>query len=384
MTRTSGRRIRVLHVVQNLNYGGQERIIAEIVRGVDLERFEPHVLGLKYLGHFSEGLGKVAELHVGTKMSRLAMVRPKALAAQIRTLAPDVVHSHGGVWMKVARAARMAGVPRMIQTEHGRAFPIGIEDRIKDAIALRNTDAVVVVSEKLGHELARTNRRFIPITSVVENGVDTSARRPIADSGVIRGELGLAPDVPIIGSVGRLVQVKGYDVAVEALRLLRRDWSGPGPAPVLVVAGDGVEMPRLREQIATAGLEDAAHLLSWRDDIENIHSGATIFTMTSRSEGTSVSLLEAMSAGLCPVVTHVGGNAAVLGRELAHRLVASEDAPAIAAAWHAALTDDASRIDDARTAREQIVERFSLASMLRAYERIYVEGASSASPDAGT
>ena len=64
------RRIRVLQVIQNLNYGGMERLLADIVLRADPERFESHVLVLEYLGRFAEGLEGRAGLHVADPMSR--------------------------------------------------------------------------------------------------------------------------------------------------------------------------------------------------------------------------------------------------------------------------------------------------------------------------
>ena len=57
-------RIRVLHVIQNLNYGGMERLFADIVRLLDRDRFESHVLALGYFGRFAQGLESYAELHL--------------------------------------------------------------------------------------------------------------------------------------------------------------------------------------------------------------------------------------------------------------------------------------------------------------------------------
>ena len=93
--------------------------------------------------------------------------------------------------------------------------------------------------------------------------------------------------------------------------------------------------------------------------------------MSSRSEGTSVSLLEAMSSGLCPVVTHVGGNAAVLGDGLRHRLLAPENPEALAAAWLDALGHPAARSGDAAQARARVQANFGLEAMVRRYEALY-------------
>ena len=78
-----------------------------------------------------------------------------------------------------------------------------------------------------------------------------------------------------------------------------------------------------------------------------------------------------MSAGLCPVVTDVGGNAAVLGPGLAHRLVPPREPAALAAAWTAALADPGRRQADAAAARRRVQDAFSLRTMVRRYEALY-------------
>jgi len=69
-------RVRVLHVIQNLNYGGMERLFADIVRRLDPARFESHVLVLGYFGRFAEGLDQF----IGRERSVYGTVRPRALA----------------------------------------------------------------------------------------------------------------------------------------------------------------------------------------------------------------------------------------------------------------------------------------------------------------
>src|SRR5262245_29854888 len=101
-------KIRVLHIIQNLNYGGMERLLAEIVRGVRSDRFDSQVMALEYLGRFADGLEDVATLHRAEPMSRVSMLWPRVLSRQIRAIQPDVVHTHSGVWYKAALAARMA------------------------------------------------------------------------------------------------------------------------------------------------------------------------------------------------------------------------------------------------------------------------------------
>lgn len=364
-------RLRILHVIQNLNYGGMERLLADLVLRADPTAFESHVLVLQYLGRFSRELEGHATLHVSPPLPKWSLLFPRSLARQLRAIAPDVVHTHSGVWFKTARAARAAGLPRVIHTEHGRSAPDPLSHRLLDGFASRDTDVVVAVSEVLARQLEETVVRGRAPIQVIPNGVDTERYHPMRDTGRIRTELGIPAETPIIGSIGRLEEIKGYDVMISAFAEFQAIADHSGPAPHLVIAGDGAERGRLQAIAERLGVGGWVHLLGWRDDPLDLLSAFSCFTMSSRSEGTSVSLLEAMSAGLCPVVTRVGGNAAVLGPELAHRLVPSQDPAALAAAWRVALGDTALRSSDGAIARARVERSFGLRAMVGAYEAVY-------------
>jgi len=370
---TGSRTIRLLHVVQNLNFGGMERLIAGMIQHADRDQFDVHLLALGYLGHFSEGLDRFATLHVARPMSKLSMLRPSSLADDIRSIAPDVVHSHGGVWYKASLAARMAGVPAVLHTDHGRRSPDPALHRFLDRRASSRTDVVVAVSERLGGQL----RHIVTDPSrirVIPNGVDTDTYMPKGDDGVFRAAIGIPADVPIIGSIGRLEHIKGYDLMIRAFAALQRSKTLATPRPVLVLIGDSADPAQranLEQLAAELGVSDSIRFLGWRSDVESAHRSFAFFTMSSRSEGTSVSLLEAMSAGLCPIVTDVGGNAAVLGPTLVHRLIPTESPDALAAAWEEALANSERRATDATAARRRVMDHFSLNAMVRSYEAAY-------------
>jgi glycosyltransferase involved in cell wall biosynthesis len=363
------RKIRVVHIVNNLHYGGMERVIAEITRRTDRSEFETHVLGLQFIGHFGEGLEAFATVHVADPMPRWSMLYPATLARQLKRIAPDVVHMHSGVWYKAVKAAAIAGVPYSIFTDHGREAGEPWLNRVVDELASRRTDAVVCVSAELRDRVERIVH-YPSRVRVIHNGVDTQHYSPRSDEGDFRREIGIDAATPIVGSVGRLEPVKGYRVMVEAFaRLLKM--SPDSPRPALVLVGDGLERSALERSAASLGVADAVHFMGWRSDIERISRAFTVFSMSSHSEGTSVSLLEAMSAGLCPVVTNVGGNAAVLGPALEHRLVPPSNPDALAAALSHALGDRKARERDSAVARARVVADFDLDSMVRQYEALY-------------
>jgi glycosyltransferase involved in cell wall biosynthesis len=348
-----------------------ERLLADIVTRTTAAGFENHILVLQYLGRFAEGLAGHATLHTSGRLPRWTMFWPAPLARQIRAIAPDVVHLHSGVWYKASLAARMARVPRVLHTEHGRRAPDPWVFRLVDGAASRRTDVVVAVSERLAAQLETTVVKGRAAIVVVPNGVDTTAFSPRGDAGKVRVELGIPDGAMVVGSIGRLEPIKGYDIMVEAFGRVLGRWPDATPAPHLIVAGDGSERARLDEMIAARGLAGRAHLLGWRDDVHELLSTFSLFTMSSRSEGTSVSLLEAMSSGLCPVVTQVGGNEAVLGPNLARHLVPAESPEALAAAWGTLLADPIMLKECGVMARARVQEAFGVDRMVRDYEALY-------------
>jgi glycosyltransferase involved in cell wall biosynthesis len=362
--------VRVVHVIQNLHYGGMEKLLTDIVQHIDKTRFESHVLTLQYLGRYSREITGHAGLHVAPKMSRLSLLRPAALAASIAELKPDIVHTHSGVWYKAARAARLAGVERVVHTEHGRQ-PENLLPRLLDRRAARLTETVVAVSQPLRTYMSERLRLPESQIVVVRNGVDSDRFRPHTPSGTLSRELGLRPDQPIVGSIGRLEPVKGYDVVIKAFSELCK--CSRDDQAVLVIAGEGSARAELETIIGQLGLRDRVFLLGWRDDALDLYAHFRCFVLGSWSEGTSVSLLEAMACGVAPAVTAVGGNGDVLGTDLAGQLVPAGDVRALAACIAETLQPEAAR-EIGLKARRRIETNFGLGDMVRAYESIYDSG----------
>ena len=359
-------------MVHKLDYGGLERLVGALVQRLPPDRFESHILTLSDFGRFAEGLAAHAQLHQDRSLPHFSMIWPRHLTATIRAVGPDVVHTHSGVWYKASLAARRARVPRLVHTDHGRPHPDSLQGRLLDGLAARRTDVVVAVSNALRRQMAET---LVPGPSnirVVVNGIDTRRFQPRSVNGSQRAGLGLPAGAPVIGSIGRLDPIKAYDVMLQAFAQLRAGWSDArGAPPSLVLVGDGPERPRLAALIEQLGLRDAAWLAGWRKDVEDVYPAFDIFTLSSWSEGTSLGLLEAMSSGVCPVVTDVGGSGATLGEALRHRLVPPGDPAALAAAWRDALVDTSRRDRDAAAGRRRVEQSFGIEAMVEEYERIY-------------
>jgi glycosyltransferase involved in cell wall biosynthesis len=366
------RLIRVAYIIQNLNYGGMERLLHSLAKRLPARGFEVHVVVLEYYGQFARGLEETATLHQAPPMSRLSLLYPRHLARMLQAIGPDVVHSHTGVWLKGAHAARLAGVPVTVHTEHGRPDPVPLADRLIDNRASRWTDVTIAVSDALADVLRRQVVHDPSRVRVITNGVDTTRLRPPEDRSALRHELGIPEADLVIGSIGRLEPVKNFRLALDGFARLGARL-GNGQTPWLVLVGDGSERQALERHAIELDVASRVKFLGWRPDAERIYGTFDLFTLTSLSEGTSISLLEAMSSEVCPIVTDVGGNRAVLGSDLDSLLVPSREDTALANAWHRQLIDPTGRATLGRRARQRVEEEFSLDRMIEQHIALYHE-----------
>lgn len=242
----------------------------------------------------------------------------------------EVVLCHGA-WANLqgATAARLAGVPSLA-VEHG-------VDPWRSTSALRNT---------IDRRLGRWNYRRIAVsdsvaTMLVERGIIPRDRIVTIANGVMvgppatvaareraRATLGCALSEYVIGSVGRMVPIKGHAVLLDAFKKLAMEDS----AWRLVLVGDGPLRAALETEVTAAGLEDRVLFAGARDDVPTLLSAFDVFALPSNSEGLSIALLEAMAAGLPIVATAVGGNPELISDGRTGWLVAADDPEALAAA----------------------------------------------------
>jgi glycosyltransferase involved in cell wall biosynthesis len=372
MSDQPSRPIRVAHLIQNLNYGGMEQVLHNLAQRLPSRGFEVHVVVLQYLGHFAKDLEGKATLHQVPPMPRWSLLHPGALITALRTIEPDVVHSHTGVWFKAARAARAADIRAVVHTEHGRPDPVPLADRLIDNAASRRTDRVIAVSSALANVLRDQVVHDSSAVRIITNGVDVQRLRPPADRAALRRSLDLPPNAPIIGSIGRLEPIKNYQLCLHALAKVVKI-AADESAPFLVLAGDGSERAGLEALAEELCVADRVRFLGWRNDPERLHGSFDVFTMSSLSEGTSISLLESMSSGVCPAVTDVGGNGAALGPDLSSLMVPSNDADRLAELWRRLLSDPVERTRMGQLARTRVIEQFSLDKMVDQHVALYRE-----------
>ncbi|MEQ9503884.1 MAG: glycosyltransferase family 4 protein [Deltaproteobacteria bacterium] len=292
-------------------------------------------------------------------------------ARRLRRLKPTIVHTHTAKAGAVGRtAARLAGVPIVLHTFHGHVFEGYFSSKKAKAFVAAEralakvSDRILAISKQQRDDLVH-KYRIAPAhkVDVVPLGLDLDRFRAGHPRGAFREELGLAGDTPLVVAVGRLVPIKRFDLLLEAFARVLQDV----PNAHLAIAGDGDPNDRAALERQAAPFADRVHFLGWRRDLERMYADADVLALTSDNEGTPVTVIEALSAGLPVVATRVGGVEDVLSPQDG-TLVAPGDVGAIAHAIQREL-EAPRRLGD--EARKSVTERFSHRRLVGDIEALY-------------
>lgn len=360
--------MRIELVVPSLVPAGMEMVVARLGRGLAGRGHEIGFTVLEFVGDVGETLRaegfRVAR--VGSPGVR-TIVFPTRLTRWFREQRPDVVHVHSGAWLKAARAAALAHVPRVVHTAHGLLDVEPWHGPLFKRWAARHTDVVVAVSRPLHAYLETEVGLRSDAIRVIVNGIDPSVFAPGARSGAIRNRFGLSDDCTVIGHVARFSPVKNHACLVAAFAQTVR----ARPDTFLVLVGDGPLRTDIENRTRELGIADRVGFAGHCPDVVPVYRDLDIFVLSSNAEGTSMSILEAMACGIPVIATAVGGTPELLDHGRAGVLVPPSDPGALASALGAMVDDRAARVRFASIARERIRTSYSEESVLDAYERAY-------------
>ena len=354
------RPIRVAHVVTTLAIGGLEKVVLDLVRGRTRQDVEASLLCLDSAGvlerEFSAA-GVPVEL-IGTSGS--VPRRVWRLSRRLRALAPDVVHTHNpqahlhGAW-----AARLAGVPAVVHTKHGRDHVARPVLAVLGRVATAWTDGFVAVSADAA-QVARDLEHVPPgKLLVVHNGIDLERFGADPQQAALpRGRL---------VTVGRLDPIKDQATMLRAVRMA----ADRIPGLRLDIVGDGPSRQHLEALKTDLGLEGRVTFLGYHADVAPFLSAADAFVLSSISEGVSIALLEAMASGLPAIATDVGGNREVIVDGVTGVLTPAGSAEALAEAIVRLESDPGVLRRMGRASRRRVEDEFNLQRAVSRYEALY-------------
>jgi glycosyltransferase involved in cell wall biosynthesis len=350
--------IRVVHLVIALEIGGLEIVVANLARQIG-RRFKLQVVCL-------EGLGPIATRleHSGVAVECIgapdtSIVRSVfSLRRRLKAVRPDVIHTHNEkAHIRGALAALgLFPAPVLVHTRHGETRATGLA-ALANRLAVWRSEFIVSVSER-AQAICRAEGARVGRTRVIRNGIDPSRPAPGARAAVRPGRA---------VAIGRLTPVKDFDTLLRAVRLV----ADVRPAFTLDLIGDGPSRRDLERLCRELRLDRHVRFHGTRHDARILIPGASLLVQSSLSEGISLTLLEAMAAGVPIVATRVGGTPEVVSDGITGLLVPPKDPQAFAAAMLTMLDDVGLAQRMSRLARIRAADDFNLHTMIASYEALY-------------
>ena len=363
---------RVLHVVEAIE-AGVARHVTDVVTHVEAEH---HVLvpaartgGFTDLSAFAAMESAGASVHL-TPMRR-SPVAPGNVAAAIaarrliRRLRPDVVHGHASIGGAVGRAAATGTGVARVYTPHcllPRRSVIAAERGLA-----RLTDAFVAVSRSEKALIEELGVIAAGRITVIPNGIDLD--RHVQARRNLRDELGVAPGVPLIGTVCRLAPQKAPEIFLRACALVARSVDDAR----FVLIGDGPMRSAVAVEIEASGLGSRFLHVPGMLDADSVIPQFDVFVLPSRYEAGPYAPLEAMRARVPVVLTDVVGNRDTVSDERTGLLVPPDDPGALAAAVERILGDPELAGRLVGQAGERLAADFDVRVMAERLGRLYRE-----------
>jgi len=370
---------------------GSDIVLLELVRRLDSARYRPLVVtptDISYEGLLTQSL---AESHIAHTELDIPVLRRRYLSPtgiptflqrirvgtrqlQQRIEEDDiaVVHSNTGAVWGGAFAARRTKTPHLWHVHEIVTQPTAVK-KLMAWMINRYSDHVVAISHAVADHLLADQPQLEPRLSVIYDAVDTECFSPDIEGETLRNEWGIAPDDILVGVVGRISAWKGQLLFLEAFALALTN--APNLRAVIVgdaPPGEGWRVEELKVWAQDRGIGESVIWAGYRNDAPNVMSSLDILVLPStQPEPFGMVIVEAMSAGKPVIATDHGGPLETVVDGDTGYLVSPTDPSDMANALQRLATNARLRKRLGNQARQRVVQEFSFAQQIGAFEKLY-------------
>ena len=318
--------MKICHVITRMIVGGAQENTLLTVRGL-MERGHDVVLVTgpsvgpegKLLERFTvPGLKLVENPYLVRDLNPLMDWRAyRSLLAYFRDNGFEVVHTHSSKAGIVGRlAARRAGVPLVIHTVHGQPFhPYQAWWRnrlyiLAERLAARSSDRIFAVAQAMIAQCVKAKVAPREKYLTVYSGMELEVFRTTLRDPELRARLGIPPEVPVIGKIARMFELKGHDILIATATRIVKEF----PEARFLLVGDGMLRSSLEQQILRQGLNRNfvfAGLVS-PAEIPRYTAQMDILAHFSLREGLPRTVVQALATGIPAVGFDLDGTPEVL------------------------------------------------------------------------
>ena len=352
-------------------FGGVERHILCLLKHLDRSRYTPHLVPIveeAELAKKSHELGVSVTLL--TMTSRFAVWQARRdLRRIIQENHIDLVHTFGlrsnlvaGPLAKKMGLPWIARLPNLNYTDYKDPIRARLFHWLNNRL-LAKTDVTHVISTPLKNYVAglRSHPKRIEL---IPNGIELNEPPNEKARQEARHQFGIGDNQIVVGSLGRIEPIKGYDLLLYTLSDLPDN-------VIALIGGEGHELENLNQKAHVLGLASRFRLLGFVNNVEHFLKACDIYVQPSRSEGVPHALMEGMAMSLPILATAVGGIEDIIRNEKDGILIPPDDLAVLKEKLIEFCQDDRMRREFAHRARERIEKVGSAENMTRLIERLY-------------
>jgi glycosyltransferase involved in cell wall biosynthesis len=378
VTLPPGRRLKVVQLTDRVGtHGGAEHLTMQIAERLDPQRFESIVCATRFspseqekqtVTEAAEALEAAGVRFLGlNRHTRAHFWAWLPLIQMLRSERVDVIHAHkfgSNIWGVVF--GRLCGVPVVVTHEHGWSFEGRAKTIIDRELIARGSNAFIAVSREDRRRMIELERIKPDRAVFVANGIPAL---PPPSGRDVRAELGIGPEDLVVTTVGFLRRPKTMDVLIEAAAKIVPRF----PNLKVLIVGEGNDRSVYEALIEKLGVGDTVKLLGLRSDVPDLLAESDVAVLSTNSEGSPLSVMEYMDAGLPVVGSRVGGIPDLIDDGVEGLLVEPGDPESLAQAIGRLLDapEEARRMGE--RGRERRRREFDIDVMVENLQNLYVE-----------
>lgn len=374
-------KIKVLHITFDMAIAGTEQVIRQLVENTDPKQFEVAICCID---------GKIGEL--GQKLQAQGVTFytlkrgggfDRGLVADLKKLVQDkhidVLHCHQYTPYIYGLFASFGTRANVIFTEHGRFYPDSYKWKryVLNPLLSLFTFAITAISQATNDALVKyenfPRRKIRTLYNGIRENNPIELKGFLAEAKNLRHELGLSDETLVFGTISRLDSIKNQDMMIRAFALTRTQY----PNCHLLIVGDGPEREKLEALVDELNMRKHITFTGFKVDPKPWFAVIDVFLLSSLSEGTSMTLLEAMAFAKPSIVTDVGGNPEIVAAEKTGLVTPTKDVNTF---YHAMLRLAQNRGLATRLgaqAQQRFREQFTVRVMADSYQQLYLQAARS-------
>lgn len=361
---------KIAHITFDMCIGGAEQVIRNLLENTNSSKYDVSILCLeKQIGPFGMELVDSGCTVIpfgrepGLDFRLIKKIRKYLLEKRI-----DIIHCHQYTPYIYGLFASVGTKIKVVFTEHGRFHP----DRKKFKRVLINpvlsffTDHIIAISVATGKALVTYENFPKKKIEIIYNGIG-DARFLLSPLVSLKKSLGIPDGAFVLGTVARLDSIKNQELMIRALKMILKTC----PDIYLVLIGDGPERESLEALSFELQLDSHIIFTGFKQDTHHYYKILDVFLLTSFSEGTAMTLLEAMASSVPCIVTNVGGNPEIVIDGETGCVIADDDEKALVQSIRILHEDRNLLFKMGKAGRKRFEEHFTVEKMVQSYEALY-------------